>query len=96
MVANVTLIYFHNWIELHATVFDKDQYKASLLCDNLFEGLKHAETIQKYESIESKLAFFCDCQGEYYQHLACAISAEFMRCSVNSGVCKPLAKRHLP
>ena len=96
VVANVTLIYSHNWIELHATVFDNDQYKASLLRDNLFEGLKHAETIQKYESIESKLAFFCDCQGEYYQHLAGAISAEFMRCSVNSGVCKPLTKRHLP
>ena len=94
VTANVTLIYSHNWIELHATIFDEEQHKACLLRDDLFKGLKHAETVQKYKNMQPKLAFFCDCQGEYYQHLGCAISEKFMRCSVNNGVCKPLTVRH--
>ena len=93
VTANVTLIYFHNWIELHATLFDEEQDKLHLLQNDLFEGLKHAELVQKYKSMEAKLAFFCDCQGEYYQHLAAAISEKFMRCLVNSEVCKKLTEK---
>ena len=66
VTANMTLIYFHNWIELHATVFGQGhQDKLRLLRDQLFEGLKQAEIVQKYRNMEAKLAFFCDCQGEY-------------------------------
>ena len=93
VTANVTLIYFHNWIELHTTLFDEEQDKLYLLQNDLFEGLKHAESVQKYKSMEAKLAFFCDCQGEHYQHLASATSEKFMRCSVNSEVCKKLTEK---
>ena len=80
VIANVTLIYSHKWIELHAYVFNEDQQKACLLRDDLFDGLEDAEKVQKY-SAESKLAFFCNCQGEFYQHLASATSdGKFMRC----------------
>ena len=43
VTANVTLIYCHEWIELHAIILSKDKKRCCLLRDEIFKALKHAE-----------------------------------------------------
>ena len=98
VTANVTLIYSHDWIELHVDVFDRDQKKACLVRDILISGLKHAEQVQKYNSLVPELAFFCPCESELHSplHLASPVSPnnEFMRCRQDETVCMKLTDRH--
>ena len=56
--ACITLIYTHQWIELHVQI-DGDQQQACSLKRMLFDGLKHAAEVQKYSNITPELAFLC-------------------------------------
>ena len=100
VAANMTLIYLHDWIELHATILDRDQQQAYLLRDILFNGLKHVAEVQKYNSLTPKLAFFCPCKGSRQStlHLATPITPnnEFMRCRLNESLCIEVTERHKP
>ena len=55
--AFTTLIYTHQWIELHIQI-DGDQQPCNLK-RMLFDGLKHAAEVQKYTNITPELAFLC-------------------------------------
>ena len=98
VTANVTLIYSYYWIELHANVFGEDKQTACLLLDALFNSLKHAEEVQRYNSVDPKLAFFCPCNegNPSSLHLASPVSSEykFMRCRRDERVCTKLTNRH--
>ena len=98
VMANVTLIYFHDWIELHVDVFNKDQQKACLVRDVLFDGLKHAEQAQRYHNLIPELAYFCPCEDIQHtsRHLASPVfpDNEFMRCRRDETVCLELTDRH--
>ena len=56
--AVTTLVYTHQWIELHAQIYG-DQRQACNLQRMLFDGLKHAAEVQKYNHIVPGLAFLC-------------------------------------
>ena len=57
-----TLIYTHQWIELHVQI-DSDQQQACSLKRMLFDGLKHAAEVQKY-NITPEVAFLCPHEQE--------------------------------
>jgi GTPase SAR1 family protein len=61
--AFTTLIYTHQWIELHVKI-DGDQQQACSLKRMLFGGLKHAAEVQKYSDITPELAFLCPHEQE--------------------------------
>jgi GTPase SAR1 family protein len=61
--AFITLIYTHQWIELHVKI-DGDQQQACSLKRMLFDGLKHAAEVQKYSNITPELAFLCPHEQE--------------------------------
>ena len=61
--ALATLIYTHQWIELHVQI-DGDQQHACSLKRMMFDGLKHAAEVQKYSNITPELAFLCPCDHE--------------------------------
>jgi GTPase SAR1 family protein len=61
--AFTTLIYTHQWIELHIKI-DGDQQQACSLKRMLFDGLKHAAEVQKYSDITPELAFLCSHEQE--------------------------------
>ena len=79
--AFTTLIYTHQWIELHVQI-DDDEQQAGSLQKMLFDGLKHAAEVQKYSNITPELAFLCpheqeasnqaakECQPSFPPHLA--------------------------
>ena len=94
--ANVTLIYFYDWIELHIIdIFDEDKQKAcTLLRDSLFKGLKHVQQIQKYNNLVPEIAFFCSCQGEQYHHLASVTSVKKLQCRIHSRKREKLTEKH--
>ena len=98
--ANVTLVYAHYWIEVHATIFSKDQNKASLLREVLFTGLSHAAKVQRYSSLCPEVAFLCPCENTSSgsSHLASPLTSgnEYMRCQRNETVCMELTSRHAP
>ena len=98
VVANMTLIYSHYWIELHAMLLSKEQEKASLLRDILLNGLNHAAEVQKYSDLKPELAFICPCDSTSSSspHLASPIAPDndYMRCRQNETVCKELTDRH--
>ena len=85
--ANIALIYFHDWIELHVIdLFDEDVQKSCCLIRNaLFSGLSHAQKVQKYDKLRPELAFFCGCKGESNQHLARVTpTKKYTHCSLNT------------
>ena len=98
VVANVTLIYCHNWIEIHVHVFSKDQPKIYLLRNAIFSGLTRAQKVQKYTTLVPELAFFCQCgaRKQTSLHLATPVppNNEFMRCKQNERLCRELTERH--
>ena len=98
VVANVTLIYSHNWIELHVHAFSKDKPKVYLLRDTIFSGLVHAQRVQKYTTLVPELAFFCHCETRKQAslHLATPVppNNEFMRCKQNERFCTELTERY--
>ena len=100
VTASVTLIYFHNWIELHANIFNKDKQKACLLSlrDTLIDGLKCVQKVQIYSSLVPELAFLCQCKCENpsFLHLASLVDPgnEFMRCTQDETLCTELTARH--
>ena len=98
IVANITLIYSHNWIEIHADIFSKNKPKVYLLRDTLFNGLAHAQKIQKYTALVPELAFFCQCeaQKQTFIHLASPVAPnnDYMRCRQNERLCTELNERH--
>ena len=63
LYAFTTLIYTHQWIELHVQI-DGDQQQACSLKRMLFDGLKHAAEVQKYSNITPELAFLCPHEQE--------------------------------
>ena len=95
--ANVTLIYSHDWIELHVTdVFDEDeQSTCNLLRNDLFNGLKHVQQVQKYDNLVPEIAFFCSCRGESYHHLASVTSTKKLQCRKETRKREKLTKKHL-
>ena len=62
MNANVTLIYCHEWIELHANTIKNE--KLCMLRDALLSGLECAAEVQNCDSLVPKLAFFCPCKQQ--------------------------------
>ena len=98
VTANVTLIYCHEWIELHATILSKDKKKCCLLRDEILKALKHAEEIQQYSDCVSEIAFFCPCKtrNPSLLHLALPITPdnEVMRCRHNDAKYSDLTDRH--
>ena len=101
MNANATLIYCHEWIELHADTIENE--KVYLLRDALLSGLEHAAEVQNYDSLVPKLAFFCPCKqqgGNQHEplHLASITPCkEVLHCRQNSTVFTPmtaLEKQH--
>ena len=85
--ANIALIYFHDWIELHVIdLFDEDVQKSCCLIRNaLFSGLSHAQKVQKYDKLRPELAFFCGCKGESNQHLARVTpTKKYTHCSLDT------------
>ena len=91
--ANVTLIYFHYWIELHIiNMFDEDEQKACcLLRNSVFSGLKHVQKVQKYDGIIPEMAFFCSCENRQYDHLA---SANELQCEKYTSKRGTLTEKH--
>ena len=61
--AFTTLIYTHQWIELHIQIYG-DQQQANNLNKMLFDGLKHVAEVQKYSNITPELAFLCPHEQE--------------------------------
>ena len=61
--AFATLIYTHQWIELHVQI-DSDQQQACSLKRMLFDGLKHAAEVQKYNNITPEVSFLCPHERE--------------------------------
>ena len=101
VIANITLIYSHNWIELHANVIsDINSQSASSLLNTLFEGIHQAQKIQKYSCLIPELAFFCKCKAggrsRSSLHLASPVTPnnKFMRCRKNERLCTKLTEKH--
>ena len=101
VVANITLIYSYNWIEVHANVIsDINSQMTSSLLNTLFEGIHQAQKIQKHSSLVPKLAFFCSCkaggQSRSSLHLASPVTPnnKFMRCRINERLCTKLSEKH--
>lgn len=99
MTANVTLIYSHEWIELHATVYGKDKKKICMqLRDEIFKGLKNAEAIQKYSDLIPELAFICPYEHKNSSsvHLASPVNPdnEVMRCRQDQTKYSDLTEKH--
>ena len=97
VTANVTLIYSHEWIELHAIVYGKNKQKICLLLNTIFRGLKCAQEIQKYNDFVPELAFFCPCKyGSSSLHLASPITPynEVMQCRRDQTKYSDLTERH--
>ena len=94
--ANVTLIYFHDWIELHVSDVDEDEQKAcSVFRNDLFSGLKHVQQVQKYDSLVPEIAFFCStCQGKGYDHLASVTSTKKLQCRKETRKREKLTEKH--
>ena len=93
VTANVTLIYSHEWIELHAIARGKNK-KVLLLLDHIFEGLKRAQEIQKYDDFVPELAFFCPC-NHGKQHLASPIIPDdSMQCRRDQTKYSDLSEKH--
>ena len=95
--ANVTLIYFHDWIELHVIdLFDDDEQESCTMIRNaLFIGLNHAQEIQKHDKLQPQLAFFCTCRGENDQHLATVTSKKkHMQCRQRTRTRVMLTEKH--
>ena len=89
--ANVTLIYSHKWIELHIIdIFDEKA--CSKLSNDLFNGLKHAQQVQKYGDVIPEIAFFCSCQGESYHHLASVTPTKKLQCRIHGRFRKELTE----
>ena len=61
--AFTTLIYTHQWIELHVQIYG-DQRQANNLKKILFDGLKHVAEVQKYSNITPEFAFLCPHEQE--------------------------------
>ena len=96
--ANVTLIYSHDWIELHVIdSFEEDeQSTCNLLRNDLFNGLKRVQQIQKYDNLVPEIAFFCTvCQGESYHHLASVTSTKKLQCRKLTKKREKLTEKHL-
>ena len=83
--ANVTLIYFHDWIELHIiNLYNEDkQVSCHLLQKDLFSGLNHVQTVQKYDKLQPKRAFFCNCRIGSDLHLA-SVTPTMLQCSLDT------------
>ena len=102
--ANVTLIYTHEWIEVHVCICDEPQQACSIE-KMLFDGLKCAGEVQKYSHIVPKLAFFCPgvkgisrlpvkCELPF-PHLATVTpNARNIRCNENKQMCYKLTEKH--
>ena len=93
VTANVTLIYSHEWIELHAITRGKNKKVFSLL-DHIFKGLKRAQEIQKYDDFVPELAFFCPC-NHGKPHLASPIIPDdSMQCRRDQTKYSDLSEKH--
>ena len=97
VMANITLIYSYNYIELHLTLFNEEPQNACLIIqDALFNGLVKAEKVQKYNIVLPELAFFCPCGGGEHTslHLATPISPDnqFMQCVQDKSIIIPILK----
>ena len=92
---NVTLIYSHDWIELHIiNMFNEDeQNTCSKLRNDLFSGLMHVQQVQRYDNLVPEIAFFCSCQGESC-HLASITSTKKLRCRIHSRKHEILTEKH--
>jgi GTPase SAR1 family protein len=95
VTANVTLIYSHEWIELHAMARGKNKKKVCLLLNHIFQGLKLAQEIQKYEGFAPELAFFCPC-NQRNPHLASPIAPDedVMQCRRDQTKYSDLSEKH--
>ena len=94
--ANVIIIYFHEWIELHVIdTFDEDEQKAcSSLSNDMFSGLKHVQQVQKYDNLVPEIAFFCSCEDKQYDHLASVTSKRKLQCRRHSSKREKLTEKH--
>ena len=100
--AFTTLIYTHQWIELHVQIYG-DQRQANNLKKMLFDGLKHVAEVQKYSNITPELAFLCPHEqeasnqaGECQQaHLAIITrDKQRIRCKQNKRISYTLAEKY--
>ena len=104
MNAAVTLMYTHEWIELHTHVYG-NKHCAFSIQTLLFDGLKHVAEIQKYSHIVPELAFFCPqedgmaesavkCQLPFL-HLATVTSDQrYLRCEQDDAICYKLTGKY--
>ena len=97
VTANVTLIYSHEWIEVHAIICGKNK-KVCLLLDHIFKGLKRAQEIQKYDDFVPELAFFCPFNhgNPPSSHLASPIAPDndIMQCRRDQTKYSDLSEKH--
>ena len=94
---NITLIYFHEWIEVHMSPDeDEDEQKCCcLIRDTLFSGLSNAQRVQNYGDLRPKLAFLCNCNSEKYQHLATVTrTKKKLQCSQCTTKREPLTEKY--
>ena len=94
--ANITLIYTHQWIELHAEVIGTDvNRKACLLRDIITSGLSHAAEVQRYDDLVPHMAFFCPCGESKFDHLASVDhNKQFLHCMADDGQWTKLTNKH--
>ena len=96
--ANITLIYFYEWIEVHMSL-DEDENEDEQECccsirETLFRGLRNAQNVQKYSSLQPELAFLCNCSNKSYEHLATVTpTKKKLQCSV-SNIKEKLTEKH--
>ena len=103
--ALATLIFTHQWIELHVQI-DGDQQQASRLQKMLFDGLEHAAEVQKYSDITPELAFLCphdqeaanqaeECRQSFPPHLATITrNKQRVRCKVDRKISYELTGKY--
>ena len=83
--ANITLIYFHDWIEIHMiNLYNEDKQKSlRQVQKDLFSGLSHAQNVQNYDKLQPERAFFCNCETGNSLHLA-RITPTMLQCSLDT------------
>ena len=96
IAAIITLIYSHEWIEVHAKTYGKNKKKLHLLREEIYKGLKYAEEIQKYDGQIPELAYFCSCT-QSSPHLASPITPDndIMQCRRDQTTFSDLTEKHV-
>ena len=97
--AFTTLIYTHQWIELHVQIYG-DKRRANNLQKMLFDGLKHVAEVQRCSNVTPELAFLCPHgQEESNQaeepHLGIITrDKQYIRCKQNKKISYALAEKY--